>query len=49
MQTIATSLAMRFHITHMGILDVEAGRFHGSKGRFYLPSFLYVKTASSAD
>ena len=31
------------HITHMGILDVEAGRFHGSKGRFYLPSFLYVK------
>ncbi len=23
----------------MGILDVEAGRFHGSKGRFYLPSF----------
>lgn len=27
------------HITHMGILDVEAGRFHGSKGRFYLPSF----------
>ena len=27
------------HITHMGVLDVEAGRFHGSKGRFYLPSF----------
>lgn len=23
----------------MGVLDVEAGRFHGSKGRFYLPSF----------
>ncbi len=35
------------HITHMGVLDVEAGRFHGSKGRFYLPSFLYVKIASS--
>ncbi len=28
------------HITHMGVLDVEAGRFHGSEGRFYLPSFL---------
>ena len=27
------------HITHMGVLDVEAGRFHGSEGRFYLPSF----------
>lgn len=27
------------HITHMGVLDVEAGRFHGSESRFYLPSF----------
>ena len=27
------------HITHMGVLDIETGRFHGSKGRFYLPSF----------
>lgn len=26
------------HITHVGVLDVEAGRFHGSEGRFYLPS-----------
>ena len=26
------------HITHMGVLDVEAGRFHGSEGRFYLPT-----------
>ena len=26
------------HITHVGILDVEAGRFHGSESRFYLPS-----------
>lgn len=26
------------HITYMGVLDVEAGRFHGSEGRFYLPS-----------
>jgi hypothetical protein len=23
----------------MGVLDVEAGRFHGSEGRFYLPTF----------
>ena len=48
MQTIATSLSMRIHITHMGVLDVEAGRFHGSEGRFYLPSFLYVKIALSS-
>ena len=27
------------HITHMGVLDVEAGRFHGSECRFYFPSF----------
>lgn len=26
------------HITHMGVLDVKAGRFHGSESRFYLPS-----------
>ena len=26
------------HITHMGALDVKAGRFHGSESRFYLPS-----------
>ena len=26
------------HITHVGVLDVEAGGFHGSESRFYLPS-----------
>lgn len=26
------------HITHMGVLDVKAGRFHGSESRFYRPS-----------
>ncbi len=38
MQTIATSLAMRSISTHVGVLDVEAGGFHGSESRFYLPS-----------
>ncbi len=27
------------HITYMGVLDVEAGGFHGSESRFYLPTF----------
>ena len=27
------------HITHMGVLDIETGGFHGSEGRFYLPTF----------
>ncbi len=36
------------HITHMGILDVEAGRFHGSlKAVSISHRFLYVKIASS--
>ena len=26
------------HITHMGVLDIETGRFHGSESRFYLPT-----------
>lgn len=26
------------HITHMGVLDIETGRFHVSESRFYLPT-----------